>query len=304
MFIIIFWIYSFSEEQLLDKIDDSELQVENETHVYEFVIRWMKAQKEFHLERILSTIRWCSVPKKYITSKLLRESVIRRHPEGVAFLQKVIKYKKSRTEFTGLNSTIRSSEGHEKCLVFIGANTTKGQAMMSAVSLQRSDCPVLILQPKSIPTRIFGAASVLSYICHHGGVFHRSILFLTGLGKCRNEKWYRVYRVELDNQIVGGSWEVPGLLWNGYVHDVRCSHRSGHDWWQSMVSAVSLHRCDCPVLTHLQQKSIPIGMAYGPANVHTYICHQGGVFHRSILFVTILGNFRNEIWKINCDRMQ
>ena len=59
-------LYRFSEEQLVEKINDSKLQVENETHFCEFVIRWMKAQKkEFHLERILSIIRWCSYPKKY-----------------------------------------------------------------------------------------------------------------------------------------------------------------------------------------------------------------------------------------------
>ena len=172
-----------SENMVRELLADDELVVDSEVDVCETFMTWLNSQKEsgksVNAHELLTLIRWSGVPVEYIRNRLLTNSTLVADPECSEFLTKVISYRLSGVQFSGLNTFHRPSTGVEQC--FVAVIGFKSESAVTSevhhVSLQRKE---LIKSAPEIPFRMTTESA---------GCVSGNELYITGVEKSNAETW-------------------------------------------------------------------------------------------------------------------
>jgi len=175
---------SLSETMMRELLEDDELVVESEVDVCETLMKWLNSQTEsgnaVQPYQLLTYIRWSAVPVEYVKTKLVTNNILMTDRQCFEFLSKVISYRLTGVQFSGLNTFHRPSTGIEQCVVIAGLSTLPDVIISSdvlRVSLQRQDH---VTNTHAIPTQMWHELAA----CVSG-----KELYITGLGSDKNEAW-------------------------------------------------------------------------------------------------------------------
>ena len=171
-----------SEKMTKQLLEDDELVVESEVDVCETFMKWLNLQVQIGNSvqpyELLTHIRWSAVPVEYVKNKLIINDILMADRQCFEFLSKVVSYRLTGVQFSGLNTFHRRSTGVEQSVVVVGLDI--GPQMTSDVlhvSLQNHDH---VASVKAIPTRMnFELAAAVS----------GNQLYVTGAGSDNNETW-------------------------------------------------------------------------------------------------------------------
>jgi len=173
---------SLSEAMMRKLLEDDELVVESEVDVCETLMKWLNAQTQSgHSVQpylLLTLVRWSAIPVEYVKTRLITNDILMRDRQGFGFLSKVISYRLTGVQFSGLNTFHRPSTGVEQCVVIVGLDT--GPEISSdvlCVSLQRQD---QVTNAHAIPSNM----KLELVACVSG-----KELYITGVGSNKNETW-------------------------------------------------------------------------------------------------------------------
>jgi len=174
---------SLSETMMRELLEDDELAVESEVDVCETLMKWLNSQTQsgnsVQPYQLLTHIRWSAVPVEYVKTKLITNENLMTDRQCFEFLSKVISYRLTGVQFSGLNTFHRPPTGVEQCIVVVGVNTV-GNVVSSdvlCVSLQTDDH---VTNTHAIPAKMFPElAACVS--CNQ--------LYITGAGSDKNEAW-------------------------------------------------------------------------------------------------------------------
>jgi len=115
-----------AEKMMKELLEDDELVVESEIDVCETFMTWLNSQKEsgksVNAQELLTLIRWSGVPVEYIKSKLITNSILMADRQCFEFLSKVISYRLTGVQFSGVKTFHRLSTGVEQSVVIVGIN--------------------------------------------------------------------------------------------------------------------------------------------------------------------------------------
>ena len=175
---------SLSEEMMRELLEDDELVVESEVDVCETLMKWLNSQiqsgNSVQPYQLLTHIRWSTIPVEHVKSKLITNSILTADRQCFQFLSKVISYRLTGVQFSGLNTFHRPLTGVEQCVVIVGVND--GSTITSDVchvSLQRKE---LITSTQAIPCDMKRQAAACIGLSGNQ-------MFVTGVGKTTNETW-------------------------------------------------------------------------------------------------------------------
>jgi len=171
---------SLSEAMMRELLEDDELQAESEVDVCETLMKWLHNSQTHSVQpyQLLTPVRWSAVPLEYVKTKLIANEILMRDRRCFEFLSKVICYRLTGVQFSGLNTFLRPSTGVEQCVVIVGLNT--GPDISSGVlrvSLQRQDH---VTNAHAIPTKMQPELAA----CVSG-----KELYVSGAGSSKNESW-------------------------------------------------------------------------------------------------------------------
>jgi len=175
---------SLSEAMMRELLEDDELQAESEVDVCETLMKWLHNSQTHPVVQpyqLLTLIRWSAVPVEYVKTKLITDEILMRDRRCFEFLSKVISYRLTGVQFSGLNTFYRPSTGFEQSVVIVGLDTGRDILLSSAsgvliVSLQRQD---RVTSAHEIPTKMQHASACVSGI----------ELYVSGAGSSDNESW-------------------------------------------------------------------------------------------------------------------
>jgi len=131
-----------SEAMMTELLEDDELQAESEVDVCETLMKWLHNSQTQSVQpyQLLTLVRWSAVPVEYVKTKLITDEILMRDRPCFEFLSKVISYRLTGVQFSGLNTFHRPSTGVEQCVVIVGLNTGPDiSSDVLRVSLQRHD---------------------------------------------------------------------------------------------------------------------------------------------------------------------
>jgi len=175
---------SLSAETKEKLLEDDELVVESEVDVCETLVKWLNSQTQtgnsVQPYQLLTRIRWSAVPVEYVKTRLLANDALKSDPRCFEFLSKVVSYRLTGVQFSGLNTYHRPSTGVEQCVIVLGLNN--GCTITSDVyriSLQSKE---LITGKQALPCSM--AAEAAACVGPSSNQF-----YVTGSGECRRETW-------------------------------------------------------------------------------------------------------------------
>jgi len=192
---------SLSEAMMKELLEDDSLVVEDEEYVCETLMTWLKSQthsassvQPYHL---LTHIRWSAVPVEYIKTKLVSNSILKRDNKCSEFLSKVISYRRSGVQFSGLSTYRRSSSGVEQCVVIVGLDTCSTVGWYSYVRHPIS----YYSGPQVLPTSVLRVSLQRQNHVTNAQAIHTAMhidvaacvsgkeLYITGAGQTDKETW-------------------------------------------------------------------------------------------------------------------
>jgi len=175
---------SLSENMMKELLEDDELVAECEVDVCETFMKWLNSQSQvqsgnsIHYYQFLTHIRWSAIPVEYVKNKLITNYVLRADRKCFEFLSKVISYRLSDVQFSGLSTFHRRSTGVEQCVVIVGLCTgSHTSSDVFNISLQRKELTTIT---QAIPSDM----KVEAAACISGNQ-----IYVTGVGENRNESW-------------------------------------------------------------------------------------------------------------------
>jgi len=171
-----------TEKLMRELLEEDELAVGNEVDVCETLMKWLNSETEsgYLVEpyQLLTLIRWSGVPVEYISTEVITNCILMVDRESYQFLSKVISYRLTGIQFSGLKTFHRPTTAVEQCVVIVGLNNGLSiTADVYHVSLQRND---LITSTQAIPCGM----AVEAAACVSGNQ-----LYVTGVGESKNNTW-------------------------------------------------------------------------------------------------------------------
>jgi len=159
-------------------LEDDELQAESDVDVCETLMKWLHNSQTHSVQpyQLLTLARWSGVPVEYVKTKLITDEILMRDRPCFEFLSKVISYRLTGVQFSGLNTFHRPSTGVEQCVVIVGLSTYISPDVLR-VSLQRQDH---VSNTHAIPTEMQPELAA----CVSGNQ-----LYIAGTGSSNNESW-------------------------------------------------------------------------------------------------------------------
>jgi len=175
-------VSSLSEKMMRELLEEDKLVVESEVDVCETMIKWLNSQTESgnpaEPYSLLTLIRWSGVPVEYVGNKLVTNSIMMGDSECMEFLSKVISYRLTGVQFSGLKTFHRCPTEVEQCVVIVGLDTGEViSAGVFRVSLQNSD-NVTSSEAKTTCVQLELAAAISG-----------NQMYVTGAGLDTNETW-------------------------------------------------------------------------------------------------------------------
>jgi len=171
---------SLSEAMMRELLEDDELQAESEVDVCETLMKWLHNSQTHSVQpyQLLTLVRWSAVPVEYVKTKLITDEILMRNRRCFEFLSKVISYRLTGVQFSGLNTFHRPSTGVEQCVVIVGLTTGLDiSSDVLSVSLQRQDH---VTNTHAIPAKMeFELAACVS----------GKELYVSGAGLDNRETW-------------------------------------------------------------------------------------------------------------------
>jgi len=173
---------SLSETMMRELLEDDELVVESEMDVCETLMKWLNSQTQsgnpVQPYQLLTHIRWSAVPVEYVKTKLITNENLMTDRPCFEFLSKVISYRLTGVQFSGLNTFHRPSSRVEQCVVIVGLDIGIDiSSDVLCVSLQTED---RVTNTHAIPTRMQRELAA----CVSGNQ-----LYITGAGSDKKETW-------------------------------------------------------------------------------------------------------------------
>ena len=172
---------SLSETMMSGLLADDRLVVESEVDVCETLLKWLNSSAQIRNSvqpyHLLTHIRWSAVPLEYVQTKLITNNIVMRDRQSFEFLSKVISYRLTGVQFSGLNTFHRPSTGVEQCVLIVGGYEETDRTELVRVSLQKQDH---FTSAATIPTTVkFAVAACVS----------GKEVYITGAGSDGKEAW-------------------------------------------------------------------------------------------------------------------
>jgi len=174
---------SLSEKMMRELLKDDELVVESEVDVCETLMKWLNSQtlsgNSVQPYQLVTHIRWSGVPVEYVKT-ILTNSALMRDRQCFEFLSKVVSYRLTGVQFSGLNTNHRPSTGVEQCVVIVGLDQISTMTSdVYRVSLQTKE---LVTSTQAIPCKMEKEAAACVHVSGNQ-------LYVTGVGGSSKETW-------------------------------------------------------------------------------------------------------------------
>jgi len=102
-------------------LEDAKLQAESEVDVCETLMKCLHNSQTHPVEpyQLLTLVRWSALSVEYVHTKLITDEMLISDRRSFEFVCKLISYRLTGVQFSGLNTFHRPSTGVEQCVVIV-----------------------------------------------------------------------------------------------------------------------------------------------------------------------------------------